>query len=67
MGHYAGEIDGSPGPNHDTRQVPYPSPENVVAHILADQPLIPTARARLRLAHKITTALRAAGWRILRS
>ena len=48
------------------RQIPYPSPETVVAHILAEQPLIPTARARHRLAQKITTALRAAGWRILR-
>lgn len=46
---------------------PYPSPETVVAHILADQPLIPTAKARRRLAQKITTALRAAGWRILRA
>lgn len=49
------------------RQVPYPSPEIVVAKILGDQPLIPSAKARQRLAHKITTALRAAGWRILRA
>ncbi|MBR1230179.1 hypothetical protein JQ600_35380 [Bradyrhizobium sp. AUGA SZCCT0176] len=45
------------------RQVPHPSPESIVAAVLADSS--PPAGVR-QTAHQITKALRDAGWRILR-
>lgn len=53
---------------------PYPSPEQVVAAVLMGRTLRPTGagyweadRATRAQAQQVTNALRAAGWRILRS
>ena len=54
------------------RQVPYPSPESVIANVLADGRTagsdgIPrVGRQTRKKAQEVANALRAAGWRILR-
>lgn len=49
------------------RQIPYPTPESVIADVIAKaQGHEKTTGAARRMAHKATTALRNAGWRILR-